>query len=341
MKSLLLKSFDSLGLFRYFNRYTANTATIFMLHSIVPDDRQSGCDITISLFARYLEYLKKSSYSVISLTDYIVALKDKKTIAKTVVFTIDDGYRNFYRSCYPLFREFGYPATVFLTSDFIEKRLFMWWDKIEYALTITGRAEIDLTEKGLRIFPLTNPNERDRATFAISEHCKQLPDDGRRELIQWLIEGLEVDLSGQPSGKYEPLSWDEIAEMGQNGIEFYPHSKTHPIMSRISYQQKLTELSESKRLLETRLNRPMDVFCYPNGKIEDIDADMIRALEESGYGAAVTSIPGFNNTKANNNLYMLHRFALPADYLHFKQYVSGMEFVKDRLRRMMPVRPNS
>jgi len=339
MKSLLLKSIDSLNLFRHFNRYTANTATVFMMHSIVPDGHESGCEVAPGLFTRYLEYLRESSYNVISLTEYIAAIKQRKSISKTVVFTVDDGYRNFYQNCYPLFREFNYPATVFLTSDFIEKRLFMWWDKIEYAVATTKHTEIDLAGRGLGKFFLTSDTEKSRATYAISEHCKRLPDDKRRELVEWLVGAAEVDISGQPQGKYEPLSWDEINEMSQNGIEFYPHSKTHPIMSRISYEQKLTELSESKRLLGARLNRPMDIFCYPNGTMEDIDAEVIRALEESGYGVAVTSLPGFNTTKANNNLYMMHRFALPTDHLHFKQYISGVEFVKDRLRRLMPVRP--
>jgi len=339
MKSLLLKSFDLLSLFRHFNRYTANTATVFMMHNVLADGPESGSKVTSGLIARYLEYLKQSSYNVISLTDYVAAIRECRSINKTVVFTVDDGYRDFYQNCYPVFREFNYPATVFLTGDFIEKRLFMWWDKIEFAINTTEHSQIDLTRRGLARFSLTGDRERARAASVISEHCKQLPDAGRREFIEWLMEFLDVDFCGQPRGKYEPLGWNEIIEMSQNGIEFYPHSKTHPIMSRISYQQKLAELTDPKRLLEGRLEREMEIFCYPNGTMEDIDAEVIRALEETGYRVAVTSLPGFNTTKANNNMFMMHRFALPADHLHFKQYVSGMEFVKDRLRRQMPLKP--
>jgi len=340
MKTSLLKTFDLLNLFPRFNRYTANTATVLMMHGISQDGKESGCEVTADLFARYLGYLKESSYNVISLTDYVAAIRNKKSLTKTVVFTVDDGYRNFYENCYPLFREFDYPATVFLTSDFIEKRLFMWWDQIEYAVQTTELVDIDLTDRGLGKFSLATHADRSGAAYVISEYCKKLPDDDRRTLVDWLVEIAEVDISDQPRGRYEPLTWDNINEMSQNRIEFYPHSKTHPIMSRISYQQKLHELSESKRLLEARLNRPMEIFCYPNGQMQDIDAEVIRALEESGYSVAVTSIPGFNTTKANNNLFMMHRFALPDNHLQFKQYVSGVEFVKDRLRRQMPLRPH-
>lgn len=339
MKSLLLKSFDLLSLFRHFNRYTANTATVFMMHNVLPDGEESGAQVTSGIIKRYLTYLKKSGYNVISLTDYVAAIRERKSTYNTVVFTVDDGYRDFYLNCYPVFREFNYPATVFITGDFIEKRLFMWWDKIEFAVNTTEHSEIDLTGRGLARFSLTGEREKSKTTSILSEHCKQLPDAERREFIEWLVEFLEVDFCGQPKGKYEPLTWDEILEMSRNGIEFYPHSKTHPIMSRIPYRQKLLELTDPKRLLEERLNREMEIFCYPNGTMEDIDAEVVRALEETGYRVAVTGLPGFNTTRANNNMFMMHRFALPADHLHFKQYISGMEFVKDRLRRHLPLRP--
>lgn len=339
MKSIILKGFDLLNLFPIFNRYTSNTATVFMLHSVSSVEQEGGCDIPISQLREFFTYLRDSGYNVISLGDYVDAIRNRRTLYKTVVFTVDDGYRNFYLNCFPVFREFDFPASIFLTTDFIEKRIFLWWDKLEYSLATTTRKSLELGEDGLRKFELGDTTQRRKAAREISSYCKALPDDRRQALVEDIVRRLGVDISGQPKGKYEPLSWGEITEMRKHKIEFYPHTKTHPILSRIPYDSKLREIGESKVFLEERLNRTLDIFSYPNGKPEDIDADTIRAVRESGFKVAVTSIPGFNNTQAGNNLFMLHRFAIPESPLRFKQYVSGLEFVKDRLRNLQPVKP--
>ncbi|UCE24423.1 MAG: polysaccharide deacetylase family protein [Candidatus Zixiibacteriota bacterium] len=334
MKSLLLKGLEVLNLYPWFNRYTSNTATVFMLHGVSSDSNGERYEISVDQLRGFLDYLKRSAYSVISLAEYTEALRNQRDLYKTVVFTVDDGYRNFYLNSYPLFREYDYPATIFVTTDFIDRKVFLWWDKIEYAITTTTQPNLDLSEHNFGVFQLGTERQKALAVHRITEQCKLLEDHQRRAMVDRIVTSLDVDLGGQPSGKYEPLTWEEILKMNQHKIDFYPHTRTHPIMSRLPYEQKLAELTESKKILENRLGRTLDIFAYPNGKIEDIDADTIKALRETGYSAAVTSIPGFNHTKVNNNLYMLHRFAIPHHRLWFKQYVSGMEYAKNRIRKM-------
>ncbi|UCD64232.1 MAG: polysaccharide deacetylase family protein [Candidatus Zixiibacteriota bacterium] len=331
MKSLLLSGIDALNLYSWFNRFTADTATVFMLHQVrLPGDSR---EISADRLAAYLAYLQKNGYNVISLADYLDALREKRRTYKTVVFTVDDGYRDFYLNAYPLFKEYGFPAAVFLTGDFIEKRLFLWWNRIEFALASTKHTEIDLRSCGLGRFSLGSKPDRSLVAKQIIEHCKRIPNDAKEDIIAKLVDELEVDISGQPTGEYEPLGWHEITKMSQNGIDFYPHSITHPIMTRIPYGQRLAELAEPKRLIEQKLGRKADIFAYPNGEEDDIDDDTIRALRETGYTAALTTTPGFNLTTQTNDFYRIHRFALPIKPQWFKQYVSGLEHLKGRYRR--------
>ena len=46
---------------------------------------------------------------------------------KTVVITIDDGYRATYEIAFPILRKHGFPATVFLYSDFVGAADAMTW----------------------------------------------------------------------------------------------------------------------------------------------------------------------------------------------------------------------
>jgi peptidoglycan/xylan/chitin deacetylase (PgdA/CDA1 family) len=304
-----------------------------MLHRIRPGTDDGGEVLTTGQLGRSLAYLKEQSYTVLSLAEYVKALTERRETYKAVVFTIDDGYRDVYTSAYPVFQQFAYPFTVFLVSDFIERRVFPWWNKIEYVLERTAKREIDLGFMRQPVFTLESDRVRRTVTRKIVDFCKYLPENKKQLVVDQLADSLQVDTGDQPAGKYAPLNWAEITEMAENGVDFYPHTKSHPIMSRISYDRQLEELRLSRTTLETRLRRNMDIFCYPNGMDGDFDGDTIRALRESGYIAAVTAMPGFDNTREMTDLFRLRRFAIPERLEWFKQYVSGLEAIKERFRR--------
>src|SRR5581483_8586039 len=49
----------------------------------------------------------------------------------TVVITIDDGYRSTYEVAYPVLRKYGFPATVFLYSDFVGASDALTWPQMK------------------------------------------------------------------------------------------------------------------------------------------------------------------------------------------------------------------
>jgi peptidoglycan/xylan/chitin deacetylase (PgdA/CDA1 family) len=331
MKTAILKFADKLNLYPLFNPFTRNTATVFMLHSIAPGPNDYGA-LPAGTLRDLLRYLKDNNYRVISLSEYVSAIIHERETYKTVVFTVDDGYRDFYLHAFHIFKEFGYPATIFITSDFIEKRMFMWWDAFVYCFINTKLDEIDLSDLDMGKIRLTDPHQRASVAVAATRYCKKQPHIRKLELIDIVLDKLDVDISRQPQGIYEPLSWPEIKEMHQGGIEFHPHTKTHPIISKVTREQKIVEIEEPKRILESQLNDRADIFCYPNGQAEDFDEETIEILKKAGYIAAVTGIPGFDNTKKHPDLFRLSRYAIPDRLIIFKQYVSGLEVFKTRIR---------
>lgn len=330
MKRALLKTLDAMGALSLFNVFTKNTATIFMLHSIVADNTE-GRDVTSpALLEECFAYLKRQDYKVLSLKDYVKALEKRESTYKSVVFTVDDGYRDFYEHAYAVFKKHGYSATIFLTSDFIDQRIFLWWDQIEFAIQNTVKAYVEVEGQG-RISIGTDEEKTD-AIARITNHFKKISNFQMRRNVDQLVEQLDVDISGQPSGKYSPLSWAEIREMKAHGIDFHPHTKTHPILSRLNPEDYHAELVESRELIEKDLGVPADILCYPNGGSEDFNERVIEEAKKSHYRAAVTGIPGFNSTRENTDMYRLGRFGLPTDALIFKEYICGLEVLKLRLR---------
>ncbi|MFA9388707.1 MAG: polysaccharide deacetylase family protein [Prolixibacteraceae bacterium] len=110
---------------------TQNTAnkrgqiTSFVYHRF-GDDRYPSTNISVNDFRNHLNYLKNNNYNVLPLGKAVALLKSGETIPdKTVVLTIDDGYKSFFENGMPLLREFGYQATLFIntkqfgTGDFL------------------------------------------------------------------------------------------------------------------------------------------------------------------------------------------------------------------------------
>jgi hypothetical protein len=67
------------------------------------------------------------------------------------------------------------------------------------------------------------------------------------------------------------------------------------VLSRVSEQQQLEELTESKRVLEEQLG-PIHTFAYPVGSREAFTPATQRAAKAAGYRAAFSYYGGFNGT---------------------------------------------
>ena len=331
MKTLLLKIVDSLNLYPLFNRFTKNTATIFMLHGITPSGVFREGAISADVLDGFLGFLKKNNYSVLSLKEYVKALANHDKTYKSVVFTVDDGYRDFYLHAYDVFKKYNYSATIFITSDFIENKLFFWWDTIEFAFQTTSKTEINLDFAGMGVLRLDGNSQKKDLTDKFTRYCKTLKNAEKLAQISKLIQELDVDITGQPKGIYEPLQWDEIAEMKENLIYFYPHTKTHPILSRIGKDEQRVELEVPYQVLTRKLGYNADIFCYPNGQWEDFNEDTISILKSTGYVAAVMGVEGFDHTDKPVDMFRIKRFSIPMKDMLFRQYVCGLESIKRKL----------
>ena len=95
-------------------------------------DRGTKMTISVSRFREQMQYLKDKGYRVIPLQDLIAFLKGERQIPqRAVVLTVDDGHRSIYESAFPVLKEFGFPATLFLYTDYINNGGLNWDQLIE------------------------------------------------------------------------------------------------------------------------------------------------------------------------------------------------------------------
>jgi peptidoglycan/xylan/chitin deacetylase (PgdA/CDA1 family) len=71
-------------------------------------------------FRQQMQALKDANITVIPMADFLAWRRGEKAIPeKSVVITIDDGYVSGYRDAWPILKEFGYPFTMYVYTNFI------------------------------------------------------------------------------------------------------------------------------------------------------------------------------------------------------------------------------
>ena len=93
---------------------------------------RSALCVPETAFRAQLEYLKTNGYRSISLAELHDFMTYQRAIPlRSVVITIDDGYRSVYDTAYPLLKEYGFSATLFIYTDFVgATSMSLTWDQL-------------------------------------------------------------------------------------------------------------------------------------------------------------------------------------------------------------------
>jgi peptidoglycan/xylan/chitin deacetylase (PgdA/CDA1 family) len=202
----------------------------------------------------------------------------------TVVVTADDGYRDFYQVGWPALRKYGIPATLFPVSGFVDRRCWLWVDRVTWCLGDTAEAR------------------------AVKEDLKQLDLATRDARLVELEERTGTRVPEEIPARYEPCTWDDLREMAREGLEVGSHTVTHPILSRVA--DPAWEIVESKRRIEAELQRPVLHFAYPNGGWQDFSADAVRVVR-ANFATGLSAVTGWNHAGAD--LHQLYRTPVPVE----------------------------
>lgn len=105
------------------------TVPVLSYHSF-SETKGDKMTVPVNSFYEQMQYLKDNGYRVITMDQLFGFLDFKGQIPKkSVVITIDDGWRSFYDLGYPILKIFGYPATFFIYTDLITgSRKTVSWD---------------------------------------------------------------------------------------------------------------------------------------------------------------------------------------------------------------------
>lgn len=110
----------------------AGHAVILAYHH-VGDDTPASTSVTVETFAGHLSYLHSRGFHVLPLQQLLEKLSGGEELPeKSVSITFDDAYISVYTTAMPMLREHGWPFTVFVNTEPVEKGYgnFMNWQQL-------------------------------------------------------------------------------------------------------------------------------------------------------------------------------------------------------------------
>ncbi|MDB4582901.1 polysaccharide deacetylase family protein [Draconibacterium sp.] len=282
---------------------------IMMYHRILPkhDARYSqeepGMITEPDTFRLHLQILKQE-FTIIPLSEWIDRKNQNLPLPeKACAITFDDGWLDNFEYALPVLVEEQVPMTLFAVSHMIGTCGQFWPNRILNLLQLAG----DELGRIPWLHKLVGENPADSEISAQAIYSlKNYPDD---QLLE-LIEQAEIDLSISPPTIPSLMSWTQLRELSANDlIEIGSHTCHHlRLTDGLNPDTRLREISESKIRLESELDKPVELFCYPNGDYCNVTVKEVA----KHYKAAVTTERGINYAGVINP-YVLHRIGVHQD----------------------------
>jgi peptidoglycan/xylan/chitin deacetylase (PgdA/CDA1 family) len=254
--------------------------------------------VSTETFRRQLLYVK-SRYKLMTLDELAEAIDSGAGLEQpSCVITFDDGWRDNYEHAFPVLKELGAPATIFVVPDHVESGEDFWPDRLTRILLGWNREDSGshrlLREAIGDACDLHGTESRrkrlDLADAAIAS-LKSLP----LEEIHAILTRLEE--SGLVNGCHSPdsrsiCSWSDLQEMTATQlVTIGSHTNSHVILTVELRERCEGEIVKSKRTIENKLDAPVRHFAYPNGNFNGQLADLVR---KAGYRSACTCLSGTN-----------------------------------------------
>jgi len=246
--------------------------------------------VTPQSFEQHLQILARHAEAT-HLTD----LRAKDGRRPLVSVTFDDGYADNVRVGLPLLQRHGIPATIFLTSSFVDSDRELWWDELERALFEPVRLPPTLELLlGGRVFAraLTgNPDERAKLYHDLYGLIRPLEPPTRSRALADLLAWSGTESS--PRESHRGLAAEEVARVNREGlVAFGAHTRRHPVLATLDGPAQREEIAGSKSDVESLTAAPVTSFAYPHGRRSDYTAETVGIVRSAGYELACTTVAG-------------------------------------------------
>jgi peptidoglycan/xylan/chitin deacetylase (PgdA/CDA1 family) len=271
MKQLFLRATDATGVSSLVlnSEWRRNRLLILCYHGVSLKDEHCwnpALYVSPGLFRERLQRLRERSCNVLPLGEAIERLYRDDLPPRSVVITFDDGFHDFYAAAWPILRDFGYPATLYLTTYYVDNAHPVFDVAVSY-IAWRSTAETmhwhEMLGSGLRPVLV----DRGKSVASDVKSCclkRSLSATEKLRVLEEFAARLQVDLSEICQKRLLHLmSPSEVAEVAHEGCDIQLHTHRH----RVSHRRErfLREIDDNRAAIERMTGRSPQHFCYPGG----------------------------------------------------------------------------
>jgi peptidoglycan/xylan/chitin deacetylase (PgdA/CDA1 family) len=268
-------------------------------HGISLDDEHlwnPGLYMPPDLLRRRLDALRRSRANVLPLGEALESLWKGSLPPRSVVITFDDGSYDFYRQACPLLAEFGFPATAYVSTYYVDFNRPVYNTMVSYLLWKGLGRRLEWPEV-LAAPRVLAPESLAETVCAFRAHATARAFSAPEK------DALLAELAGRLDLDYERfcerrvlclMNPSELREVAKMGMDVELHTHRHR-----SYRKRelfVAELEENRARILAATGRRAEHFCYPSGASLPVFAEWLSAC---GVRSGTTSVPGLASRASN------------------------------------------
>ena len=286
---------------------------IFMLHRI--DEFEEGhlwCNEHMKVTPDFLDKTiseLKEKYDIIALKAVPERLKHKSK-RKFIVFTMDDGYKDNYTKALSVFKKHNVPYTIFVTTDFPDRKAVLWWYELEDLLLENN----SITLSNGITYPAKSYEEKCDSFLKIREEILKLNQLDLENELNKLFSNSKINWNS----KCEELclSWDDIRKLEKETlVTIGAHTKHHYNLKQLTTEEDVKkEVQAGIDVLKEKAGIVPEVFAYPFGSSTEAGEREFKILNEMSFVCSCIAAGGPCTKKNKNTLSSLPRNMLKQDF---------------------------
>jgi peptidoglycan/xylan/chitin deacetylase (PgdA/CDA1 family) len=317
------------------SRWRRQRLLILAYHGVSTHDEHlwsGSMYLPAEMFRARLETIAKSGCAVLPLAEGVTRLYANDLPDRSVAITFDDGNFDFKESAFPLLKEFGFPATLYLTTFYSHYNKPIFGIFCEYLLWKGRGKTLDLkpiTGRDSRI-ELNSKAAEDAAFREIDAfvQARELSAEEKAALAEMLAHQLNLDYHALIEKRImHLLAPEEVTRLAADGADIQLH--THRHRTPLDRELFLGEIEDNRHSIQAMTGVRPSHFCYPSGVY---DPRFLPWLREAGIVSATTCETGFASRSSNQLLLPRFLDSAALSSIEFESWLTGVSAALPRRR---------